>query len=431
MGWPGKPACQNQRLKFHAIDCNNMYKSHGGGRNDQHGSNAVAQSCSLQELAADIRDNRSSLHPRKSPIMRSSSKPFALAMVIAVACAGVLSSQAIHAQTPPGGITGPARGPGGMGRGGNPANWANPTGPYAVTMQEDDGKSYHTVYHPTDLGAIRGKKRLPIVIATGPGCEGDGTTFRPFYTEVASHGFLVVSMGPPGGGSSYRQSAPKDLTNAIDWAVAENTRADSKLNGKLDASKVAVFGQSCGGAQALYISDDPRIKTIVMYNSTSFVSGPAGRGGMAPGAPVPPAAAAPGTAAPGTAPPARVGGAPGRAGGGRGIPVPTVNPERLHKLKVPIAYVMAGTRDILYGGSVSDIPMYDKAPLFWSSYDIGGNDPHAGTFREMNGGLWGVVGVAWLKYQFNADSKAARMFKGANCTLCKDPKWEVRKKNMK
>ena len=49
----------------------------------------------------------------------------------------------------------------------------------------------------------------------------------------------------------------------------------------------------------------------------------------------------------------------------------------------------------------------------------------------MNGGLWGVVGVAWLKYQFNADSKAAKMFKGANCILCRDPKWEVRKKNMK
>jgi len=370
-----------------------------------------------------------------------SSRSLTLAMVIAVACTSLVFSEAMLAQAPPAGANGAGPARGGMGRGGNPANWATPTGPHAVTMEEDDGKSYHTVYHPADLEAISGKKRLPIVVATGPGCEGDGTTFRPFYTEVASHGFLVVSMGPPGGGSSYRQSVPKDLSDAIDWAVAENTRAGSKLNGKIDTSKVAVFGQSCGGAQALYISEDPRIKTIVMYNSTSFVSGPAGRGSAAPGAPAPPAAATPGTAAPATASADRAGGAapgraggaagPGRAGGGRGIPVPTVNPERLHKLKVPIAYVMAGTRDILYGGSVSDIPMYDTAPLFWSSYDIGGNDPHAGTFREMNGGLWGEVGVAWLKYQFNDDRKAAKMFKGANCTLCKDPKWEVRKKNMK
>jgi hypothetical protein len=381
----------------------------------------------------------------------------AVAMVIAAACAGVVFSQVVPGpgpQTAPAGATGPATGRGigmGMGRGGNAANWAKPTGPYAVTMDEDDGKSYHTVYHPTDLAAIKADQ-LPIVIATGPGCEGDGTTFRPFYTEVASHGYLVVSMGPPGGGRNYRQSAPKDLTDAIDWAVAENTRAESKLKGKLDTSKIAVFGQSCGGAQALYISDDTRIKTIIMYNSASFVSGPSGRGGVgARGTASAPSTGTAPSSVPAATAPARVGafggaggerlvpvgapgGAPGgagRAGGGRGIPVPNVNPERLHKLKIPIAYFMAGTRDILYGGSVSDIPMFDTAPVFWASYDLGGNDPHAGTFREMNGGLWGVVGVAWLKYQFKADPEAAKMFEGPDCTLGKDPKWEVRKKNMK
>jgi hypothetical protein len=49
----------------------------------------------------------------------------------------------------------------------------------------------------------------------------------------------------------------------------------------------------------------------------------------------------------------------------------------------------------------------------------------------MNGGLWGVVGVAWLKYQFHADTEATKMFQGPDCTLGKDPKWDVRKKNMK
>jgi len=281
--------------------------------------------------------------------------------------------------------------------------------------------------------------------------------FRPFYTELASYGYLVMAIGPPGGGRNYRQSAPQDLTAAIDWAVAENTRAESKFNGKLDTSKIAVMGQSCGGAQALYISEDPRIKTIVMYNSASFVSGPSGRGGGM-GARGPASAPSRGTAPssePAANAPARGAGAfggaggdrlvpvgaaaggpgaaggAGRAGGMRGIPVPNVNPERLHKLKVPIAYFMGGTRDILYGGSVSDIPMYDTAPVFWASTELPGNDPHAGTFREMNGGLWGVVGVAWLKYQFKADAEATKMFEGPDCTLGKDPKWDVRKKNMK
>lgn len=58
-------------------------------------------------------------------------------------------------------------------------------------------------------------------------------------------------------------------------------------------------------------------------------------------------------------------------------------------------------------------------------------DVHAGTFREKNGGLFGVAGVAWPKWRLRGDRQAAKMFEGADCTLCKDPKWDVRKKNMK
>jgi hypothetical protein len=113
------------------------------------------------------------------------------------------------------------------------------------------------------------------------------------------------------------------------------------------------------------------------------------------------------------------------------IPVPTVTPALLQKLRIPIAYFIGGERDILYGGAVADIELYQTAPLFWSSTALPGNDPHAGTFREHNGDAFGVVGVAWLDWRLKGTKQAARMFEGANCTLCKDPKWNVRKKNMK
>jgi hypothetical protein len=300
-----------------------------------------------------------------------------------------------------------------------PPDWESPSGRYAVVMEEDAGLPDHTVYRPANLTAIQGGQPLPIVAFSGPGCDANGTAFRPFFTEVASHGFLLIVSGLPepkgGSGPNFPKTEPKDLSASIDWAIAENSRAGSKFVGRIDTSKVAVMGQSCGGAQSLSISEDPRIDTIVMWNSASFTSGPSGRG-RGPGGGAPPAG---GTAA-----------GAGRGGRGGGIPVPSVNAAAVQKLRIPIAYFMGGQRDILYGGAVADIALYEVAPLFWASTDLPGNDPHAGTFREKNGGAFGVVGVAWLGWRLNGDTQAARMFEGADCTLCKDPKWDVRKKNM-
>jgi hypothetical protein len=70
------------------------------------------------------------------------------------------------------------------------------------------------------------------------------------------------------------------MIEAIDWATAENTRAGSKYFGKLDPSKFAVAGMSCGGLQALEVAPDPRVKTLMVMNSGLF--GADGRPKMAP-----------------------------------------------------------------------------------------------------------------------------------------------------
>jgi hypothetical protein len=51
------------------------------------------------------------------------------------------------------------------------------------------------------------------------------------------------------------------------WATAENANAQSPYYRKLDTSKVAVFGHSCGGLQALEIAPDPRVKTVLVVDS--------------------------------------------------------------------------------------------------------------------------------------------------------------------
>jgi|WetSurMetagenome_2_1015567.scaffolds.fasta_scaffold52671_2 hypothetical protein len=290
-----------------------------------------------------------------------------------------------------------------------PSDWERPNGPYAVVMEEDAGLLDHTVYHPADLAVFPKQDRLPVVVFSGPGCDSNGTAFRPFFTEVASHGFLLIANGQPepkgGSGPTFPKTTPEDLSKSIDWAIVENGRKDSKYYQRVDVSRIAVMGQSCGGAQALTISKGTRINTIVMWNSCSFQF-LKGRG-------VPSGAGAP----------------VGKPAGRGGIPVPDVDKELLTEMRIPIAYFMGGKRDMLYSSALSDIELYEAAPLFWASIDLPG-DAHAGSFREKNGGQFGIACVAWLKWQLKGDPKAAKMFKGADCGLCADSRWEIHKKRI-
>ena len=63
---------------------------------------------------------------------------------------------------------------------------------------------------------------------------------------------------------------PKPLLYAIDWAKKENERPCSQYYHKLDVTKVAVSGQSCGGLMAIQAAIDPRITTAFPYNSGLF-----------------------------------------------------------------------------------------------------------------------------------------------------------------
>jgi hypothetical protein len=56
----------------------------------------------------------------------------------------------------------------------------------------------------------------------------------------------------------------------LDWAIAENERPCSVFYHKLDTSKVAVAGNSCGGLMTMYAAPDPRVTTAVLFNSGLF-----------------------------------------------------------------------------------------------------------------------------------------------------------------
>ena len=94
--------------------------------------------------------------------------------------------------------------------------------------------------------------------------SGDGTSFKPSLLEVASHGYLVLSNGAPGGSGS---TTYKMGIESLDW-LAKNAGQGKWAN--VDKTKVAVAGQSCGGLEAYKVGVDSRITTIGIMNSGEF-----------------------------------------------------------------------------------------------------------------------------------------------------------------
>ena len=274
-------------------------------------------------------------------------------------------------------------------------------GPYRAVMLSDPGLPTHTLYRPDNLKAVKGK--LPIVAWGNGACVNVGNRFRYFLTEIASHGYLILATGPKGSQTAEWKiditpnTVPRDpdrppyshaaqLNDAIDWAIAENSRKGSPYYGRLDPKKVAVMGQSCGGLQAVAAAADARVKTAVIWNSGTFPDGSRPLAGT---------------------------GDASRAS--------------LKRFHGPVAWISGDESDVAWKNSNADFEQVTRVPAFRAWKKGVGHSVH---YREPRGGDFTLVAVAWLDWQLKGSKVAAHMFSGADCTLCTDPKWVVKKKGI-
>jgi dienelactone hydrolase len=255
-------------------------------------------------------------------------------------------------------------------------------GSYAVMSETAFGADGLKVFRPAQLESFPRRDKLPVVVWGNGGCAINSPRYAGFLETIASHGFLVITTAAGGAARATAES----LKAGIDWAEKEYARAGSPLAGKIDTSQVAVMGQSCGGLQATAVAADPRIDTVVIWNSGVFSAGANSAGASMSGA----------------------------------------TKESLATFHAPVAYFPGGPSDLAYGKSKDDFSRITTAQAFFGSINVG----HGGTFRHPGGGWFGEVGLAWLDWHLKGDSAAAKYFEGADCILCKNPIWEVAKKNM-
>jgi hypothetical protein len=253
-------------------------------------------------------------------------------------------------------------------------------GPHRTIMEAAAGSAEHAVYRPEALSA---GEKLPILVWGNGGCARSSGGFANYLKTIASYGYLVVTTAAPEGVSG--PATADDLRKGLDWAFAEASRTGSPLAGKIDTDKVAVMGVSCGGVMTLGLAADPRVDTIGVFNS----------GVSAPGA-------------------------------GNGIPGNPTS-EILKTIHGPTLYLDGAEADFMTPVAKANFEAIDHVPIFYGSRDNAG---HSATYFHANGGEFANVTVAWLNWQLKGDENAAKMFRGADCTLCTNPNWETDSKGL-
>ena len=265
------------------------------------------------------------------------------------------------------------------------ADTPGPHQAFAITREGDARLKDHTVFRPTNLDAPAFK--LPIVVWGNGGCRESNEEFRFFLMKMASYGYLMIANGAPENPyrpeelSGIARPTPQKLIDAIDWAIAENGRPGSRFHDRLDPSRIAVMGQSCGAWEAIDASADKRVDSTIAWNN---------------------------------------GGDP-HAGD-------------ITKVHAPILFASGGDGDFTFAETVT---AYERVPAgvpavraehadaehtnFWDPPEPGGHSP---IMDEPP-----VVAQQWLSLTLYGSPAGRKFFVGDGCGLCTRDRWTVRSKN--
>lgn len=283
------------------------------------------------------------------------------------------------------------------------------TGPWPAFAASVDGLPLHTVFRPQRWPA----QQLPLYLWGNGGCSANGLAHAAYLRQVASSGYFVIALGSPGTEQPSRPVSPPqspsqspapprtgglpaapapggDATHvrqhleALDWITRESGRAGSEFAGRVDLTRIAVGGHSCGGLQALALSGNPRIDTTLVLNSGVYITREGARSGVA------------------------------------------IEKGDLAKLHAPVLYLTGGPSDIAHRNALDDAAKLDHVPVFLGALPVG----HGGTFSEPDGGEWARLTVRWLDWQLKSDAEAGRDFSGPQCRLCTDDRWTVIQKQL-
>lgn len=240
-------------------------------------------------------------------------------------------------------------------------------GQEGVTMDNRTCPGY-TIYKPNNLAKQNGK--MPVMIFGNGGCSHDSKYYIPMLAEMVRQGYLVMAVSdnpnvqPSDEPHSFATIGKDDcLLDAVNWICEQNVLRGSEFYGKIDVDNIGVSGHSCGGAQALRVSYDKRIKTTILFNS-----------------------------------------------GINDMEMANCTAESAQQLHSPILYLIGGPEDIAYENAKVDFERINNVPIAMVNYKVG----HGGTYGEPQGGILGKVALQWMNWQMKGDKSAKKYFVDKN-----------------
>ncbi|MEV7807595.1 cellulose-binding domain-containing protein [Microbispora sp. NPDC088329] len=250
---------------------------------------------------------------------------------------------------------------------------------FPVTREGAYGTNRYTVFRPSNPSSV-GRPMPVLVFGNGACAHTNGSEVIQALTFIAARGFVVVDTASVDGASNGVQSGspiPSLLTDGISWAERENSRAGSPLYQRLDLSKVATAGHSCGGLEALIAGQDRRVKSVVSLDSGLFADGSFG-----------------------------------------------YSRAELAKLHTPVMFLDGGPSDIAYDNTRANYDLTQVAAVLAEHPQAG----HVGfiTGSQMTDGMTTVV--QFLDMTLNGNATARAYILGSSGLAAKAP-WTVRTKN--
>lgn len=253
------------------------------------------------------------------------------------------------------------------------------SGAYKAEAREEKTFRDAVIYKPIDMKVAAKEGKLPVLVWANGGCNDTSLPHERMLNEVASHGYVVIALGSMQqriDDRPLKKSPNEQMVQAMDWIAKQASKKSSEFHDVVDVEKIAVAGQSCGGAQALVASSDARVKTTVMVNS--------GMGDME------------------------------MSGASR---------ESLSRLHAPILYMPGGEGDVAYGNAVKDYARIDHVFVAFANHLTAG---HGGDFDQPYGGSFARMLTAWLDWQLKGNTDCGDIF--LKNQLDQFPEWTMRSK---